>query len=489
MSHDQSEAFSEKRLARATKHVGDYWIPVNAQLLEKIKHNLSEGSYENNARSLINDIKSDFSLFTFCLRELITMMRDGDNEIETEQNPIELLEQSGLETLKSILQVSKEVISPHTLEAGSSLQISRFEETLLSASTAEVLSKHYGVDEAAAYSTALLRQLGYTLVAWNYPAIYQESVQQLQPGDTLDLVLTKELGFSPATLALRVLHGWGVSGHTTSQWGMLTDEDLEEVEILNSIGGSLAKLCKVGEALARANHPDCYPTARDDWKVARLEIESRLGPQGMEVIKERYLENCENYLTYLPDVFLAAVPADFEDVYTSSLEDKDGSATGNPFVGVCNESFRSKLEAFYAGLNRSATSRHNVRRFVHELIPNTDFSGGCVFTIDPGMMLLVPQLKIPGMKFREFEPVDYSLAISKSDLVAVAFQNSEPILEYHKTAEGEVCSSLAGVFGASQKVGVLYLEIPKTVPNDPKSEEMLQFKALAWTLNDCLKLD
>ena len=102
--------------------------------------------------------------------------------------------------------------------------------------------------------------------------------------------------------------------------------------------------------------------------------------------------------------------------------------------------------------------------------------------------MLVPQLELGDLQLRRYEPVDYSVVVARSDIVAVAYQIQEPVIEYREGDDGVLLTGIAGLFGASQRMGVLYLEIPKGVSPHPDSEIMLHFNALRYALNHCLNL-
>ncbi|MCB0311036.1 MAG: HDOD domain-containing protein, partial [Bdellovibrionales bacterium] len=376
----------------------------------------------------------------------------------------------------------------HALDQGTEIQMSRFREVMISASSSELLAEKYDLDSDAAYSAAMLRQLGYTLIAWNYPGVYADAMRSLKAsGDSLDLVLTRRLGFSPNTLALKVVQSWGLKKRDCSAIGLLESEELdEEEEIIKAIGATLSKVCRVGEALARASDPEHYPTAANDWDQARVEIESKLGSNGMQMIREKFAENCENYLTHLPHLFEPGL-------ITEINQPQDWSADAhpeerNPYLMFCEPAVQTELRSLYRRLIPSKLSRENIRKLINHTIPAAGFSAGCIYTIDPGLMLLVPQVEVGEMKLRTAEPIDYSVVRSNSDMVAIAYQSSEPVLAYRKSKDGSTLTAIAGMIGSSQRIGVMYLEIPSAVTNDPKSTEMIHFKALCHALNDCLIL-
>ncbi|MDC0357868.1 HDOD domain-containing protein [Oligoflexia bacterium] len=485
-TYTTTDSYKEKRLERATRHVSDYWFPANSALVDKIKSGLDNGQYESNIDLLMSDLKSDFSLFTSCLRGLLTIMKEAGEEIPSPIHPIALLEESGLERLKQILEIEHKRESAHALEAGNDLQIARFQEAMLSASAAEVLSESCEVDADTAYASALLRQLGYALIAWNYPGVYQEAVIALKTGDQLDVVLAQRLGFSPILLAMRVLHSWDIPLESMVELGLVDQEEDEEGAVFSAVGSMLSEICKVGEALARANSPIGYPGAESDWIEAQGEIERRLGANGLALIQEKFLENCDHYLTFIPDIFEPG-PA-FDVSAFRALEDVDPIQAKNPLIALCDMPLQRQLRKLYIALEGTSRSKENIRFLVDEVIPSGGFTSGCIFTMDPGVMALVPQIELGQLELRKCEAVDYSIVTSKADIVAVAYRSNDPVVGFGQSPSGAMVSAIVGIFGEEQRVGVLYLETPGVAASDFNSDIMIHYRAIRQALNDCLSL-
>ena len=132
--------------------------------------------------------------------------------------------------------------------------------------------------------------------------------------------------------------------------------------------------------------------------------------------------------------------------------------------------------------------RENVRTLARITIPATEFQAGCIFSIDPGLMMLLPQLEIGKSRREEFKPVDYSLVSSQSNIVAVAYQGDEVVSGFRVESDKAAVITLAGAFGRSQRMGVLYLEAPFVEGAQAEMTRLTHFKALCFALNDCLNL-
>lgn len=487
-SINPSDRLTGRRLERAVAYVSDYWFPVNSTQLSEIKRGLKEGRFEQNLVALHKEIRSDVALFTHCIRKLAELLAGNNTQLNL--TPIEILERASYEQLKDILSTPEASISSHSAASGSNLQLARFHETMLSASTAEVLSEGRGIDSDTAFSAAILRQLGLTLIAWNYPGLYEECVFSLGSEETIEQVLERRLGFSPALLALRVVHEWGLSDQVCINLGLMQhkkdEESAQENAVINSIGDKLKQLCEVGEALARAKSPANYPSAKEDWHFAQSMIEAQLGADGLEQIVERFRDSALGYTQLVPEMFQAGLIAK-KPVATSSRREID-NALNNPYLAQCTESLKEVLSDIYKRYRGTKISPQGVRELIKKAVPLVGFSGGCIFTIDPSSMVLVPQVELGKMQLRAMRAVDYNLIGSKGDAVAQAFRGQELITEYRSSQSAEPYTAFSGMFGASQKIGVLYLEMPGTVSNEANSQQAIHFNAIRHTLNFCLHL-
>lgn len=464
---------TERRLVRATRFVNDYWIPCNPVTLKRIQNGLAQGTYNDAVDLLVKDITSDVALFTFCLRELLGLMKER-HVIQTQPlNPIALMRSSGLQQLKEILGVKIAAVSNHKLASGSTLQVGRLQEVVMSATTAGELAHVHNIEDEMAYSAAVLRQLGLTLIAWNYSSMYQKAVAALKPDQSLDLVLTEKFGFSPTSLALKVLEQCGLSNDVCLSLGL--DDDEPSYEEGHAVCSTLAKVCKVGEALARANNPEVYPSAKDDWIFAVQEVEAALGSDGIKVIQEKYEETCAHYVEYVPKLFKAGLVATITTL----------GGHKNPYLEQCSEDVRFELSKVYKTMVVGEVTEGSLRTLVKETIPNCGFYGGVIYTFEVGLGLLVPQTRVGQLKLIRVEPVDFSLNLPQNLPIIRAFDENEPIIVDGVGGDGGVISGISGYFGISQRMGVIYLEVAASLKIE--KHHLTHFQAIAFTLSECLQ--
>ncbi len=478
---------TDKRLQRACEHVSDLWFPANPDLLKRIRLSLSESKYGDTDAFLV-DLKADFSLFTFCLKELSRMVAAEGGNPDDFRSPRDLLQWAGLERLRKLLNSDNSKISGHNFSSISEVQLERIGEAIAVAGTAELIAEHKGLDDTLGYSAALLRQLGYTLIAWNYPTIYQRAVASLHDGSRLDIAIAQLLGFSPTMLAMRVVQSWGLSPALLSvfdEYQLAAEVDLEDAAELRALGATLSKICEVGEALARANNPELYPTATADWDVAKKEIEKELGNEGMALIQERFQEQCRTYFESVPHLFRGGMILD--PAMKLREHHRREIFSSNPYIARCTPHIELALEDLYSKFSREEIYRENVSTLVKHIIPQAQFTGGCIFTIDPSTTTLLPQTLIGRLRGRPAAAVSYSIYSNGSDPIGDTFRLKQEVIDEKETELGTmVC--LSGVLGYSQRIGVLYLEMPKSVWVTDEEQHLINFKAMAQALNDCLNL-
>lgn len=485
-SAKQPLASAERRLERAVTYVNNLWFPVNKELYEKIRAGLVEGRYDLDLEFLLSDLKGDFALFMYCLRELSLLLKNEKGATLQYRTPLELFEAAGALRIKKVLEVEPGKVSRHDTRTMNREQASRLESAFISATASESLASRKELDTDTAYTTALLRQLGLTLIAWNYPSVYHKALAQQGANKPLEDVLSGVFGFSPEMLALRVVREWGLGAEMRYAVGGkdgLSEEEATREREIGVAGDALAHLCEVGETLARANDPERYPVAIREWQTARAEIELQLGAEGLRVIGEKVKVYCAQYAQQKPELFTNSLDFNPE---TRIREHTDRTLLkSNPFVPQCPVELRKRLKDLYAKLGIGPASRENVAYLVKQIIPYAGFSGGCVFTIDPETTMLVPRLKIGRLQLRDAEPIRVDQLNTHGDAVLAAYLCTTPVTG--PLEEGNI-AFIAGVLGERQKIGVLYLELPRVLVADADTNYVLPFKALRQALHDCLQL-
>jgi hypothetical protein len=493
-NQEQKEAGSST-LEKATRYVNDLWFPVNQKILSGIKQGLEKGRFDQDIRALVAEITTDHSLFFYCLRELLRIVGDEDSKlIPKDLSPTKMLEWGGLDRLKAILDVDIEDISPHRLRSINTFQMTRYQESMVSASASETLANKYALDPELAYSAALLRQLGVTLIAWNYPVVYQKAIGELAKGANLDLVLTQMFGFSPTMLAIKICEGWNLPSSLFKAVALDPAQTVSwsEEQEADAIAKSLIKVCKIGEALARANNPSEYPTAKNDWQFANSEIKEQLGEKGIEIIREHIRQNCLKYSEEMPQLFTPALVLDPEGRISLFIQEE--MLRRNPFINQARGFLKQKLILLYDNIRPFEVSRDLLTKLAKDIIPTAGFLEGVVYTLEPSQQLLVPQLAVGTATIKIYPTLEYS-PYTKSDTdegveraVIEAFRSGDLMTTRTADSSARAVVGLAGPLGFSNRVGVLYLEIGEMMYEDDTTQHMTHFRALLQSFNDALGL-
>lgn len=477
-------SFLMTRLERAAQRAHDHWIPSNPVLTSRIRGGLKTGEYNSDLEGLIRELKTDFALFMLCVRESLAMLRTEGKPIPRSANPLQILRIAGVKRLAQILERSGQRISTHTLAQASEPQQLRLKEAMISASTAELLASSKAITPEIGFSVALLRQLGLALIAWNYPTVYQRALERSDETVSLEHAIDEMLGFSPTLFGSYLLARWGVSDEMRAIVG--EDPGAHEVRPLNESQTFLRKICEVGEALARAENPEHYPRAEEDWEMARQAIRSSLGFDGLQIVQARVRENCGNYRGLLKEIFADTALLN-PGQRIAAFKDRR-ALDRNPYIKKCQPSLRHALHELYARMDSRSICQHTVRVLARELFQLGGFVGGCVYVLDPAVRQFVPRLTIGKVALRQISTVSYSRYSAENDPVIRAFDCQAPLVNHGQTDSTQELASITAALGSGQKIGVLYLEVPQVALNAFDRSIMTHFKALRRALEDALRL-
>lgn len=461
------------------------WFPVDPELLKLIRLNLEDGLYESEPQLLLRDLKQDLALFTWCLRSLGSGAAGTTSATGLPAG--ELLANSSRAELLRTLNPSSPALSSHHISQASPAQLGQLKQALISSSTAELLSRSSGLDEEQAYTAAVFRQLGLILIAWNYPHVYSRALKALQNSESLDLTLTRMLGFSPSLLGVTIARQCCLLPQVRYAAGdRAAVVDCDGRPETERICEGLSSICRVGEALARAAGPKQYPQAQSDWQFAAAEIVKALGSDGMSVLSSELQKRCAAYRSLSPEIFNIELSAE-------QSEGKPGlehsrSLRPNSSLAQCSPRLRERLSAFYATIDPRSIARDSIDELTREIIPESGFPRGCIYLIEPDSMLLVPRLTVGRSLLRDFKAVKCAGPVSHFHPVAAAFGCKAPIMEENVEIAQALVTYIAALLGENQKAGVLYLEPSQRLIAEKTHTALLTFKALRQAVCDCLGL-
>jgi hypothetical protein len=478
-----AENLSDRRLERAANHVAMHWFPINMQHLHKLIGAIKDGKYKNNSAALISNLKHDFALFTFVVKELITLAEAESVPASISADPIKLLTWAGVERISDILNSDASIPRSHDLSESDPLLLDRLKETSLVAATSEVLSTANNADKNVGFCNGLIREVGLNLVAWNYSSLNSRVIRSLTKSTTLDHELAKELGFSPSLLAFKFLRPKIVDANPEAKTLLQTWKTFDD-------------LCDIGEALARAGNPETYPSAENDWRKANEFLQSSVGPNGINLIRARAIESTLVYRRALPNTFPSL--EHFNPAVAIRAHQKSESRD-NPHLPYCPPPVQSALRALYAHMPTKTVNKSVIEILIKEVIPRAGFSGGCIFLIDPSTMSLVPRTVIGNVTLRSLTPValprtqgsHMSTLIGDvlttnhhltDDFARVAFDSDQPILQRSIALDPNAKTGIYHRLGKDRRIGILYLEASEAEFNATGLKTLKVYKAIHLAL-------
>ena len=468
-------------MLRASQYVQKQWIPVNEDVLLKIQRGIADGVYELDLDFLVEDLKLDYGLFLTCLRELSVQLRDELGAVPDFEDSVKLIHFAGYDRLRSVLLQKDFSSSHHDLAEMTVEQAVRIKESLISVSAVEAICKERKLDVEKGFSVALLRQFGLTLIAWNYPTVYQRALAASKK-QSIEAGVVEQLGFSPQSLALQVLYDWGLATSCNTDYfedsSSFSDFD-EEMRAVKD----LVKFCEVGETLARACHPEVHPPKVRPWIEAKEVILDFLGDSALRLIQTRVLENARAYLDYYP--------AHFDEVKRINPDGcrrhlrKAGEVNGH--TRHCADEVKVLMNQVYTDI-QEGREKVAIAKLVKQVIPLAGFYGGAIFIVDPLSNRLVPRVHIRKPRLIEVSQLLLDSPQASDSPIAAAFHCSSPIVENVLDPNIGYVSYAAGVLGSRQRAGVLYLEMEDISFEASSTNSLATFKAIRQAFCDCLKL-
>lgn len=480
-------ASKARALDEAVGYVTKGWFPVNTNLLKEIKQKLKDGFYKNNIGGLIDDLKGDLSLFTYCLRRLQEVIKQD----QFAASPADILMSLEVEKMSTMLDVPEDEISIHQFNPSMKPQAICLKHALISSATAETLAEKAHVDPRHAFLCAGVRQLGLNLVAWNYPRIYSNALTGLgRSEEDLDVALEKVLGFSPLDLGVKVALGWNSCPDTQTALGCENEAEGEAIQTpgKGSAGEKIRRFCEIGETIARINDPEHYPGAVKQWDKVSAEVNRYLGPRGLSLIAQRIENNTAGYRE-LSEVLFKIDIAPEKNVQFAQAQHIQKLVENNQYLRKLKVELRDRFKAAYECLVSAGVSPQALKILVGEIVPALGFVRGCIFLVDSQNTMLVPMLRVGDAPLSRYRPLNCADPGDSTNPIVGALNYTAPLIQENVVLFGEQVSHVTGTFGNREKTGVLYLEMSEQLAQADRQELIIYFKAARQCLNDCLNLN
>lgn len=476
-----------RRLEETVEHVSRGWVPVNPQVLKQVQEKLASNAYRGSPGELLEDLKTDPGLFVHAVKNLSSVVTDAQGGID----PLSELAKLEEEKLKKIFSVNERQVSMHRFRDMRKVQGLRYQHSVISSRTAEVMAEKVQVPPNMAYASVALRQLGHYLVSWNYPDIYGRALTaQRRKGGNLELELAKYLGITPLQIAAKFSASWNL--HPDLKLAVSPPRQMpgrlegKEAPLVPEEGGrprmTLQKLCEVSELFAEANDPENYPQAKEKWQTVQAVLQQHIGADVLQKAYEAVIASLALTDRYVPR--LLDPPFFKRSQLKSTMTPRACSLfERNGFVKRCPPAIAEALVKVYERIEEAdKVSVEALRLLADDVIPQAGFVRGCLYVLDTSALTLRPVLRIGSLALSQYQPV----AIYENSPVAEALYTSVPLKQEGKSAAGGLAMQICGSLGSYKRPGVLYLEFADSEIELAGYNPFACFQAIRQALLDCL---
>ncbi len=464
-------------------HLARGGLPINPQVLKAVKESLSSGEFRKKPESVWDAVKSDPGLFVHVAKH----MKSLAEEIHQGVDPLEQLKTLEEEKLQKLFAPGDRQISVHRLKDATPAQLLRFQHTIISSRTAEALAPSAEISPELAFSTATLRQLGHSLLAWNYPEIYARALlHQRSRGVSLEVELKKLLGLSPAEVGMRFAADWNlrpelrrvlspkIEGHENAAKpgpkGAGPEERLSLAEVLN-----------VSELFAKANDPQHYPKALEQWAEVEHALEGSLGINISALIRpaiQSSFNTLQQSISHSIDTPFFEKPPE-----PGTLTEEQGRlAAVNPYLKRCEPSHRLTLDRVYQLISPGNISVDALRVLVDSAIPQLGFVRGCLYLFKRDSGALRPALRVGDRALESYN----SYREGENNPVSGTLNTHVMLKQQVLQPDGSEAMCLFGSVLNEAHPGVLYLEVDPALVENPGHDSSLLFNAIRKVMGQCL---
>ena len=473
-----------RRVDQTIDHVSRGWVPVNPDVLKRVQDKLGDEAYRGDPLGLVQDLKSDPGLFIHAARSLKPLVED----VQTGIDPLEAIKKLEEEKLQKIFAISEKQISAHRLRDMRQTQALRLQHSVISSSAAVQMAQRVDLPANIAFSSAMFRQLGHNLIAWNYPEIYTRAVSgQRTRKQDLDLELKKYLGVTPLQIGAKFATDWNICPEVratlaqTPPPGSIGARPVHEQEMNEEGRITLSRVCALSELFAQANDPEHYPAAKEAWQQAEASLP--------DIIDPRFYQDLLQPVARTLAVYDAFAPKELEPTYfpREKIEDELSERARSLFNANVSlrrlpDQLKEKFTAVYAMIRDGNLAVDGLRLLVDEVVPKIGFLRGCLYLVDQKSLNLIPQLRMGDKSLSSYRVV----RIHENHPVAQSLASPIPFKQEGEGVDGSSSTHIAGALGAGNKPGVLYLEVDTLFMDDARLSPVLGFQVVRQCLLDCL---
>jgi hypothetical protein len=377
------EQLLPRHLRRALAHIENFWLPIDTAIHYQVLRLLDDE--QASISQVQHELKKDPYLYLYAVRELSRLNVS--------------FQQAHKEHFKKVLDKQTKQISPHVEEEGTDFQKHLNQQLRLELAALLTFAERTSMDLHTSYEAGVLTQLGINLIAWNYPNIFQESINAVRPSQSLVKMLTLKLGFSPLELAQALIEEWQIEddSRTLMNPSYIPFKLTTKVDTFLERVQKLKDFCDLSHSFSKGHFPELYPSAQKDLRIAREAIAKLLGTGGFDQIKVSY----ERLM----------------GVQSARLEENPTDEKGRPLasfdppkiVNQLGRDLRTQFFELYEDLSLSFV-RVSLKKITNDILAVSQFNGLCLLTFDPFSKKLVKQFSTGAIRYRETTPINGALS-------------------------------------------------------------------------------
>lgn len=473
-----------KAITRSVEYCSKGLLPINPIAYDRLIIRFCDGTYERDRELLVSDIKSDLGLFVALLASANSLPKSALPRTAGNRGILSRLAAVPLPQLESVFRQSNHLVAKGgDLLSLSELHLAIITASISTASVAEILAERRELDSELAFACSSLRQMGRTLLAFNYPSVFSRAMKEVgEFGSGFESTLTKLLGYSPQDFTNNLSSAWGlgieiqsvVSGSLSGNSNLsATDKDALLL---------ISECCDIAEAYTAAKTGFQFlPPPRE--KKARVSevLAVTLGGNSAEEILKRIRLRSTNYLEILPNLLHCIDPRDLSSTNTPKIKE-------NTFLTCVAEETASLLSEVYENIIPNKPSPKALSELSLRIVPALGFKSGCIFLINQQTRVLEPKLRIGSGLADRYRPVSLSAGGGLATALVGGLSRHAPVIEEEVFLHGDRTSHISWRLSDVKDIGLLHLEPRFKSSFSSQRELFLVFLAVRKAFQDALGL-
>jgi hypothetical protein len=419
--------------------VSESWIPAQGKVIDEIISKIYCGFYEESPELLLSDLKKDVSTYLYSTKAFTENGYSIRNHKKTYPLLMPLLNE-----VKS--KFACKDIQQH---AHAQFQMEVLHEAIMSSAVVSELSKEQNIEVHTSYTIAMLRHLGRTLLAWNYPKEFTHALEILNEKSIespLDRILSNIFGFSPSSLGGRIILKMG---HENNLVRCIHYNQSKKTPAYQK----LLDICEMGEKFAMAHSTIQHPIKPKETSEVLSHISNKVGVKGITRIYQSTSNLFQSYCKSYPEIYHSYTKSDQKE-FTKNLQGKIYLTRLARAATIPNKQAMSLIEMVLEGSHHAVL----IKKLFYEILPSLKVSSSAVFTVSPLEKTLIPIFKKGSPSFIKVEDISIYETHLKDNLIRDVFT-----LRKSHTANGISPDKKEKIFTVTpfslkSPIGVLYLE-------------------------------